>query len=98
MMQHLNTNHIFVFLGVLGCHLPALRLSPGYVVSHCHCTDKTLEKTTGDDSACISFKWGKEAKTLKDKFVLFHKNQSHSSNLFSQSALTHWCCLMKIRQ
>ncbi len=39
------TNHILVFLGVLGSQLSALRFSPGYVVSHCHCTEETAEKT-----------------------------------------------------
>lgn len=38
-----STDHIHV-LGVLCDHLPALRVSPGYVVSHSHCSDQTTEK------------------------------------------------------
>lgn len=40
---NLSTNHILVFLCVLGGRLSALRFSPGYVVGYSHCTETTPE-------------------------------------------------------
>lgn len=63
---HLGTNHILIYLGVL-CGLSALRFSPGYVVSHGHCTNKTTKK--------------KIVTTLSVFFKQFQSNSSSVWNL-----------------